>query len=71
MKKFTEYKVEENVDNSNSELISKIEDIIQSEIFLRDVPYSMQEGDQEVDPDSRKDAAVAIVEMLKKEGILK
>ena len=70
MKKFTDYKVEENID-VNSDLISKIEDVIQSEIFLRDVPYSMEEGAQEVDPDSRKDAAVAIVELLKKEGILK
>lgn len=70
MKKFTDYKVEENV-SPEADLISKIEDIIQSEVYLRDVPYSMEEGAQEVDPDSRKDAAIAIVEMLKKDGLLK
>lgn len=51
-------------------LLSMIEDHISSEVYLRDVPYSMQDGAQELDPDSVKDAANAIVKMLKEKGIL-
>lgn len=52
------------------ELISNIEDIISSEVFLRDVPYSMQDGDMEKDPDSVKVAAKAILKMLKEKELV-
>jgi len=52
--------VNESVDKSN--LQSTIADIIQSEIYLRDVPYSRSdEKDMEVDPDSITDAAKKIM----------
>lgn len=48
-----------------SNLESRIKDIIQSEIYLRDVPYSMsEEKDMEVDPDSIDDAAKAILKEI-------
>jgi len=40
---------------NEQELINMIEDIIGSEVYLRDVPYSMQDGDMEKDPDSVTD----------------
>lgn len=52
-------------------LIDTIADTIRGEVFLRDVPYSMQEGDQELDPDSVQDAAIAIVNQLMNSGIIK
>lgn len=54
----------------DDDLLSMIEDHIFSEVYLRDVPYSMQEGAQELDPDSVKDAANAIVKMLKEKGLI-
>lgn len=61
-------------DNNNSTLVrleDMIRDIIQSELYLRDVPYSMEEGAQEVDPESLDDAAKAVINLLKKEGYIK
>jgi len=58
----------ENLDISN--IIDMIKDIIDSEVYLRYVPYSMKEGDMETDPDSVKAAAKAIVNMLKKQGLI-
>lgn len=55
---------------NEQELINSIEDIISSEVYLRDVPYSMQDGDMEKDPDSITDAAKAIVNMLKERGLI-
>jgi hypothetical protein len=55
---------------NEQELINMIEDIIGSEVYLRDVPYSMQDGDMEKDPDSVTDAAKAIVNMLKERGLI-
>jgi type IV secretory pathway VirB4 component len=60
--------------NNNSTLVNlenMIRDIIQGELYLRDVPYSMEEGAQEVDPDSLDDAAKAVINLLKKEGYIK
>jgi hypothetical protein len=54
--------------NSEEELSKTIEDIIDSEVFLRDVSYS--DGDMEKDPNSIKSAATEIVNMLKKRGII-
>lgn len=54
----------------DDDLLSMIENHIFSEVYLRDVPYSMQEGAQELDPDSVKDAANAIVKMLKEKGLI-
>lgn len=61
-------------DNNNSTLVrleDMIRDVIQSELYLRDVPYSMEEGSQEVDPESLDDAAKAVINLLKKEGYIK
>jgi hypothetical protein len=55
---------------NEQELINMIEDIIGSEVYLRDVPYSMQDGDMEKDPDSVTDAAKTIVNMLKERGLI-
>jgi hypothetical protein len=55
---------------NEQELFNKIRDIISGEVFLRDVPYSFNEGEQEKDPDSVDDAAKEIVKMLKKEGLV-
>ncbi len=55
---------------NEQELINMIEYIIGSEVYLRDVPYSMQDGDMEKDPDSVTDAAKAIVNMLKERGLI-
>jgi hypothetical protein len=75
IKRFNE--AQENLDISDvsdskneQELINMIEDIIGSEVYLRDVPYSMQDGDMEKDPDSVTDAAKAIVNMLKERGLI-
>ncbi len=46
---------------NEQELINMIEDIISGEVYLRDVPYSMQDGDMEKDPDSITNAAKEIV----------
>ena len=58
----------ENLDISN--VIDMIKDIIDSEVYLRYVPYSMKDGDMEKDPDSVKAAAKAIVNMLKERGLI-
>jgi hypothetical protein len=55
---------------NEQELIDMIKDIIDSEVYLRDVPYSMEDGAMETDPDSVKEAAKAIVNMLKKQGLI-
>ncbi len=72
LKRFNESEENLNISDSNNEqeLINMIEDIISSEVYLRDVPYSMQDGDMEKDPDSITDAAKAIVNMLKERGLL-
>jgi hypothetical protein len=57
---------------SNPDLVglkSKIADLIQSYVDIRDVPYSRQEGDKEMDPASVENAAEQIVEMLKNDGV--
>jgi hypothetical protein len=48
----------------------QLENELKSEVYLRDVPYSMQDGDMEKDPDSVTDAAKAIVNMLKERGLI-
>ena len=58
----------ENLDISN--IIDMIKDIIDDEVYLRYVPYSMKDGDMEKDPDSVKAAAKAIVNMLKERGLI-
>jgi hypothetical protein len=58
----------ENLDISN--VIDMIKDIIDGEVYLRYVPYSMKDGDMEKDPDSVKAAAKAIVNMLKERGLI-
>lgn len=50
----------------DEDLAYRIADIIQNEVYLRDVPYSMQDGDQELDPESVEDAAKKIAQMLNK-----
>jgi len=60
----------ENSSNKVSDLEYKIRDIITGELYLRDVPYSMVEGEQEVDPGSLDDAAKAVIKLLKKEGLI-
>jgi hypothetical protein len=64
IKKFNENLVHD------QDLQNEIEDIISSEVYLRDVPYSLQDGDMEKDPDSVTDAAKAIVNMLKERGLI-
>lgn len=64
----------EEEDNNESTLVrleNMIRDIIQGELYLRDVPYSMEDGAQEVDPESLDDAAKAVINLLKKEGYIK
>ena len=64
----------EEEDNNEPTLVrleNMIRDIIQGELYLRDVPYSMQDGAQEVDPGSLDDAAKAVINLLKKEGYIK
>ena len=71
IKRFNESDENLNSDSKNEqELINMIEDIIVSEVYLRDVPYSMQDGDMEKDPDSVTYAAKAIVNMLKERGLI-
>jgi hypothetical protein len=41
-----------------------IAEIISNEVYLRDVPYSLEDGAQEKDPDSVMDAAREIVKYL-------
>ncbi len=62
--------VDENVSKTtNIDLKSRIEDLIHSNIRLRQVPYS-QTDDMEADPDSVESAATEIIDMLKKEGLI-
>ncbi len=49
-------------------LTSQIEEIISSEVYLRDVKYG--DGDMEKDPESVKDASVEIVKLLKSKGLI-
>ena len=56
--------------NDHIDLRNHILDVIQNEIGLRDVPYSMQEGDMEVDPDTLEDAADAVIKLLKAKGLI-
>lgn len=48
----------------DEDLAYKIADIIQNEVYLRDVKYG--DGDQELDPDSINEAAKKIAQMLNK-----
>jgi hypothetical protein len=50
-------------DDSNLE--EMIKDIITSDVHLRDVPYSMENGAKEIDPKSATDAAKSIIKMVK------
>lgn len=54
-------------------LTSTIEDIIENEVYLRDVPYKgpFSDGEMETDPDSIRNAATKIVKMLVEQGHLK
>ena len=58
----------ENIDSSDIEF--DIRDIIQCELFLRDVPYSMQENEKEIDPESLDEAAKKVIEYLKQKDII-
>ena len=60
----------ENSLNKESDLEYKIRDIIEGELFLRDVPYSRVDGDKEVAPESLDEAAKRVIELLKKEGLI-
>lgn len=60
----------EELDNNFSDLEYKIRDIIEGELFLRDVPYSRVDGDKEVAPESLDEAAKRVIELLKKEGLI-
>lgn len=60
----------ENYLNKESDLEYKIRDIIEGELFLRDVPYSRVDGDKEVAPESLDEAAKRVIELLKKEGLI-
>ena len=51
-------------------LLIHIEDCITSEVFLEDVPYSMEEGAQQVSSSSVSDAAKKILKMLIADGII-
>jgi hypothetical protein len=51
-------------------LKSLIEDIISSELCLRRVPYSIQDGAMEVDPVSIREASSKIIEELLGLGII-
>lgn len=51
-------------------VLSRIEDCISNEVFLEDVPYSMQDGAQQVNPTSVSDAAKEILKMLIADGII-
>lgn len=63
IKRAIESKKPEN--NSDEILISRISDIISSEVTLREVPYSMSDNEMETNPDSITDAAVKILELIK------
>lgn len=60
----------ENSLNKESDLEYKIRDIIEGELFLRDVPYSRVDGDKEVSPKSLDVAAKRVIELIKKEGLI-
>lgn len=47
-------------------LANRIADIIHTEVYIRNVPYSMEDGAQELDPDSIEIAAKKIAQMLNK-----
>jgi len=68
IKRFNESDSEWTISKRQQELIDAIKTIISNEVYLRDVPYSMQEGDMEKDPDSIDSAAKEIVKMLDKMG---
>ncbi len=57
--------IKEEKDHKLSTLFNKIEDNIRSNIYLRDVPYSLQDGDKELDPDSVNDAVKSIISEIK------
>lgn len=56
---------------SEEELALRIEDIIQSNVFIEDVPYSLDDGAKQVSQESRVTAAMEIVKFLKTQNILK
>lgn len=60
----------EELNNDFSDLEYKIRDIIEGELFLRDVPYSRVDSYKEVDPESLDEAAKRVIELLKKEGLI-
>lgn len=61
---------EETVTNNSSNLESEIADLIFNDVYLRDVPYSMEDGAQELDPNSVNVAAASIIKLLKSKGII-
>jgi hypothetical protein len=63
-------KFNESQESIEDELFNLIENCITSEIYLRDVPHSLEDGAQELDPISIKDAVKCIISKLKNKGIL-
>ena len=56
---------------SSDNLTWMISDLISSYVTLQDVPYSLkEEREQQVDPESVEDASMAIVRMLRENGLL-
>lgn len=63
-------KFNESQESIEDELFNLIENCITSEIYLRDFPHSLEDGAQELDPISIKDAVKCIISKLKNKGIL-
>jgi hypothetical protein len=73
IKRFNESEENLNISDANEsdqELINMIEDIISDQVYLRDVPYSMRDGEMEKDPDSITAAAKKVVDMLREKGLI-
>lgn len=64
----TQQELNENMNVDEEKLIFDIEEIISTEVQLREIRYG--NGDMETDPDSITDAAKEIVNMLKKKGLI-
>lgn len=72
IKKVTEHQTELEFDKVDPELLaSRIDDIMSEYLQIEDVPYALEDGLKQIDYDSRKKAAIAIVQMLKADGIIK
>jgi len=53
-----------------SDLANRISDIIHETLYIENVPYSMDDGDRQINTESREDAAAKIVALLKDLKIL-